>query len=67
MALNIVEKIDDQVKIRNVLVSVSDKTGHEKFIPELVKINPDVRIYSTGGTYQAIGQMLGAAAAKNLV
>jgi phosphoribosylaminoimidazolecarboxamide formyltransferase/IMP cyclohydrolase len=67
MALNIVEKIDDQVKIRNVLVSVSDKTGLEKFIPELVKINPDVRIYSTGGTYQAIGQMLGAAAAKNLV
>jgi len=68
MSLNVVEKIDDGVKIRHVLASVSDKTGLEKLIPALVKINPEIKIYSTGGTYKAIRDILGeAAAAKNLL
>lgn len=68
MALNIVEKIDDQVKIQHVLVSVSDKTGLDKFIPGLVEVNPGLVIYSTGGTYKAIADMLGEkTAAKNLI
>lgn len=67
MALNIVKDIDDLVKVKNVLVSVSDKTGLESFIPALVKINPDVKIYSTGGTYKAIKEILGEAAGKNLI
>ncbi len=59
MGKNIVEKIDDQVKINTVLVSVSDKSGLEAFIPGLVKLNPDIRILSTGGTYVKIKEILG--------
>ncbi len=66
MALNIVTKIDDRVKISHVLVSVSDKTGLETFIPALVAQNPDVMIYSTGGTFKAIAEILGENASKNL-
>jgi phosphoribosylaminoimidazolecarboxamide formyltransferase / IMP cyclohydrolase len=67
MALNIVEKIDKSVKINHVLASVSDKTGLEDLIPKLVEINPDVKIYSTGGTYAKIQDILGETAEKNLV
>lgn len=67
MALNFVEEIDDAVKVRHVLASVSDKTGLDKLIPALVRINPDVMIYSTGGTFRAISHILGEAdAGKNL-
>jgi len=59
MSKNSVEKIDDRVKIRTVLCSVSDKTGLESFIPGLVAVNPDILILSTGGTYNAIAQILG--------
>ena len=67
MAINIVEKIDRFVSVRHVLASVSDKSGLDSFIPELVKAAPDVKIYSTGGTYSAIRNLLGADAARNLV
>ncbi len=67
MAVNFVERIDDGVRIRNVLASVSDKTGLDSFIPALVKINPDLRIYSTGGTYTALRDLLGSEAARHLV
>ena len=68
MALNIVEKIDDLVTVNHVLASVSDKAGLERLIPGLVKINPRVKIYSTGGTYNAIRDLLGAEkAAGNLI
>jgi phosphoribosylaminoimidazolecarboxamide formyltransferase / IMP cyclohydrolase len=67
MAVNFVERIDDGVRIRNVLASVSDKTGLDSFIPALVKLNPDLRIYSTGGTYTALRDLLGSAAARHLV
>lgn len=62
MAINVVEKIDDLVKVRHVLVSVSDKTGLEMMIPRLLGINPEVRILSTGGTYGRIKDILGAKA-----
>ena len=67
MALNIVEKIDGDVKIGHVLASVSDKSGLDVLIPGLVAANPDVKIYSTGGTYGAIEKILGDDAEKNLV
>jgi len=68
MALNIVEQIDDHVKINHVLASVSDKTGLDELVSGLVKANPGIMIYSTGGTYKAIGKVLGGElAAKNLV
>ncbi len=67
MAKNIVDKVDDLVEIENVLISVSDKTGLETFIPELVKVNPEIRILSTGGTFAKISEILGDNAGKNLV
>lgn len=66
MAVNIVERIDDWVPVRNVLASVSDKTGLDRFIPALVALNPEVTIYSTGGTYAALRTVLGAGAAQHL-
>jgi phosphoribosylaminoimidazolecarboxamide formyltransferase/IMP cyclohydrolase len=59
MGMNIVEKIDNQVKIQTVLVSVSDKSGLEEFIPGLLGVNPDIVILSTGGTYGKIKEILG--------
>ena len=67
MALNIVTEIDDRVTVRNVLMSVSDKTGLESFVPALVKACPGVKIYSTGGTYTKVKEILGDAAAGTLV
>jgi phosphoribosylaminoimidazolecarboxamide formyltransferase/IMP cyclohydrolase len=66
MAGNIVREVDDSVKIRHVLCSVSDKTGLETLIPALVELNPEVRIFSTGGTFDALKKMLGDRAARNL-
>jgi phosphoribosylaminoimidazolecarboxamide formyltransferase/IMP cyclohydrolase len=66
MSINIVNKIDDLVKIKNVLVSVSDKRGLEGFIPKLLEINPNIQILSTGGTYGRIESILGRSADNNL-
>ncbi|MEW5733627.1 MAG: hypothetical protein AB1921_02170 [Thermodesulfobacteriota bacterium] len=67
MAVNVVQKVDGPVLVKNVLISVSDKTGLDTFVPELVKLIPDVRIYSTGGTYDALARILGPGAKKTLV
>ena len=68
MALNIVSEIDGRVTVRNVLMSVSDKTGLDTFVPGLVATSPDVKIFSTGGTYTAVRQILGdTLAARYLV
>ncbi|OQW98812.1 MAG: hypothetical protein BWK74_03750 [Desulfobacteraceae bacterium A6] len=62
MSINKVEKIDDWVKVKHLLVSVSDKKGLEFFIPELVGINPGIRIFSTGGTFSKLKEILGSKA-----
>ena len=67
MSLNIVTEIDNRIQVRNVLMSVSDKTGLETFVPALVKACPGVKIYSTGGTYAKVREILGADADKTLV
>ena len=59
MSMNVVERIDDLVKVRHVLASVFDKSGLEAFIPELIRINPEIKIFSTGGTYKKIKEILG--------
>ncbi len=64
--MNIVEKIDELVKIQHILVSVSDKRGLDTFIPQLVEINPQIKIFSTGGTFNAIKEILGETADKVL-
>jgi len=62
MSINVVEKIDEFVTVRHVLMSVSDKSGLDTFVPQLVEINPQVKIFSTGGTYGRIKEILGAKA-----
>lgn len=67
MALNRVERIDGAVMIQRVLASVSDKTGLDLLVAGLLDVNPEVMIYSTGGTFEAIRSLLGPArAARNL-
>jgi len=56
------------IRIKQALISVSDKTGLDTLIPGLLAINPKLTIYSTGGTFTAIEQILGPkVAAKRLV
>jgi phosphoribosylaminoimidazolecarboxamide formyltransferase/IMP cyclohydrolase len=66
MTVNIVSRADDLVRIKTILVSVSNKTGLDRFIPRLVDMIPDLRIFSTGGTHAAIGKILGSKAAGRL-
>ncbi len=68
MALNIVNEVDGSVAVRHVIVSVSDKRGLDVLIPALTEINPEVKIYSTGGSHKAIADRLGPAkAVRHLV
>jgi len=63
MTMNRVEKIDDRVRVKHVLISVSDKTGLETFVPRLLSVNPDLRVFSTGGTFARLTDILGDRAA----
>lgn len=67
MTLNTVTKIDGPVEIRNVIVSTSDKSGLESFVPGLIEACPGVKFYSTGGTFTAIEKILGDKAGENLI
>jgi phosphoribosylaminoimidazolecarboxamide formyltransferase/IMP cyclohydrolase len=66
MTINVVEKVDEMVKVATVLVSVSDKRGLETFIPGLLSVNPELTILSTGGTYGRIQEILGDAERRRL-
>lgn len=67
MSFNIVQQIDDRVEIRNVLVSLFDKSGLDVLVKGLMATCPHVRFYSTGGTYKSIADILGSAAKTRLV
>ena len=54
----------NKVAIKNALISCHDKTGLKYFAAELVKINPQIRIYCSSGTYNELGK---AVDVKNLV
>ena len=66
MAVNKVGTIDDWVKVSTVLASVSDKSALETLARGLLRVNPSVTILSTGGTFHALEQALGASAASCL-
>ncbi len=53
----------DKVRINNALISCHDKTGLKYFVSELVKINPDVRIYCSSGTFAELKKV----AATNII
>ena len=50
MGLNRVKITDDLVSVKNVLISVSDKKNLALLVNGLLRVNPDIRIFSTGGT-----------------
>ena len=62
MAVNKVGTIDDWVRVDTVLASVSDKTGLDTLARGLLRVNPRITVLSTGGTFTALHQALGAAA-----
>jgi len=53
----------NSVKIKNAIISCYDKTGLKYFASELVKLNPDIKIYSSSGTYNELKK---AVTGKNL-
>ncbi|MDJ0781674.1 MAG: hypothetical protein QNJ22_06860 [Desulfosarcinaceae bacterium] len=59
MALNVVTEIDGAVAVRHVLISVSDKTGLDRLAEGLLAVNPQVTIFSTGGTFGRLKEILG--------
>lgn len=67
MAGNIVEKVDERVPVRNVLISVSDKQGLDFLVRELTEILPGLKILSTGGTFSKIREILGEKAEGSLM
>ena len=66
MGINVVDKIDEAVKIKHVLLSVSDKQGLDTLVPGLLAINPEIRFFSTGGTYAVLQEILGTEASTHL-
>ncbi len=66
MTINVVGKIDDAVKVNHVLISVSDKNGLDPFVPRLIEINPEIRLFSTGGTFKRLQEILGPSAQNSL-
>ncbi|MEJ2639166.1 MAG: hypothetical protein P8010_06285 [Desulfosarcinaceae bacterium] len=59
MALNVVTNVDQQVAVRHVLISVSDKSGLDGLAEGLLAANPEVKIFSTGGTFGRLKEILG--------
>ena len=55
---NMKGKVNYKIPVKNVIVSVFDKTGLETFIPGLIKASPDVKFMSTGGTFKKIQSIL---------
>ena len=66
MGINVVSQIDQTVKINHVLLSVSDKSGLETFVPQLLELNPRIKFFSTGGTFKKLQQILGDRAGQCL-
>lgn len=65
MNLNRVTEVDDFVPLRNALISVADKRGIESFVSGLWSVAPDVRIYSSGGTYNALREVASRTGREN--
>jgi len=63
--MNRVERIDEYVRVRRVLISVSDKSELETLVPTLASCE-DLIIYSTGGTYERVATILGDQASDSL-
>jgi phosphoribosylaminoimidazolecarboxamide formyltransferase/IMP cyclohydrolase len=67
MAFNSVGTVQDLVPVRNIIISVHDKTGLGSLVEALVQSCPGLRIYSTGGSHDFIAGCLRERAARHLV
>jgi phosphoribosylaminoimidazolecarboxamide formyltransferase/IMP cyclohydrolase len=67
MAINVVDRIDQLVTVKHVLMSVSDKSGLDTFASELLALNPELKIFSTGGTFSRLKEILGDSADDHLI
>jgi phosphoribosylaminoimidazolecarboxamide formyltransferase/IMP cyclohydrolase len=68
VTVNIVNEIDKWVRVQNALISVTDKRQLDILAQGLVSLSPTMRIFSTGGTYAHLKEILGAeAAGRHLV
>ena len=67
MHLNVIARAPDLVRVTRVIISVADKSGLADLVLPLVDAVPDVRIYSTGGTYRAIEGILNGRSAEHLI
>lgn len=61
------EEVEDLIKVDNIIISVFDKTGLDEIVPGLMKVNPSIRFFSTGGTYKKIKDILGSSYSNNLM
>lgn len=59
--------VTDEIPVQNILLSVSDKNGLDDLARALVEANDGVRFFSTGGTYNALKDILGDTADDRLV
>jgi len=66
MAIRRVEKIDSLVPVKHAFMSVFDKTGLGLLATRLVETCPGIMIYSTGGTYKKLVEVLGNAAEQHV-
>ena len=65
--INRVTTIQDKIPIKNCIISVADKTDCADFAASLLRIVPELTIYSTGGTYALIENSLSPEIRKRLV
>lgn len=51
-------QVDDSVVLRHAIVSVSDKRGLAEFAAEILEAAPQLSLFSTGGTYRTLKDVL---------
>lgn len=64
MAFNSVRRAEDRIPLRHILVSTYDKGGLDDLVRGLASACPGLAFYSTGGTYDALHELLGASPLK---
>ncbi len=64
--INVVSQAEDKVRLQRALISTADKTGLDLLIQGLLAVNPDIVMYSTGGTFSRTAEIIGSGYEKNL-
>jgi len=50
--------MSNPIEIQTGIFSVTDKSGLEELVPGIINVNPDFEIWSTGGTYGKIAEII---------